>query len=153
MSTLIETSTFITISFSILIIISALLLTSKLPKYTSDIYLLLLLLVSSILLLVSQNCYMFDCAHFLFMAYLYLVSIFSNNIYLLFLNICIFVVIIISRYYYKFCVLNNKLQCTGPFEKFNKYVNHKGTIDQGNTLFCGTILFLILKIVGNTSNT
>lgn len=140
-------SSFITISFSLLILISCTLLNTNSLQYISDIYLVCILLISSIIIITSQNYNLTDFAHFLFMAYIYLVSIFSSNRYLLILNLCIFIVILLSRHYYKYCVINNKQSGKGPFEHFNnKYVNTKGTTEQGNILFCGTILFLLLKL-------
>jgi len=144
---------FITISFSLLIFLSGLFLKSNTLRDTSDVYLIYMLLLSSILIISSQNSNLVDCAHLLFMAYIYLVSIFSNNKYLLFMNVCILLVILLSRRYYNYCVINNKVSSIGPFEKFNKYINTKGTIEQGNILFCGTILFLFLKITVNISGT
>jgi len=139
-------SSFITISFSLLILISCTLLNTNSLQYISDIYLVCILLISSIIIITSQNYNLTDFAHFLFMAYIYLVSIFSSNVYLLLLNLCILIVILLCRQYYKYCVINNKQTGIGPFEKFNTYVNTKGTIEQGNILFCGTILFLLLKL-------
>ena len=146
MSTLNETY-FVTISFSLSILISGALLYTNTLQHNSDIYMLYILLISSLFILTSPYTYVTDFAHFLFMAYIYLVSIFSSNRYLLILNLCIFIVILLSRHYYKYCVINNKQSGKGPFEHFNnKYVNTKGTTEQGNILFCGTILFLLLKL-------
>jgi hypothetical protein len=146
MSTLNESS-FVTISFSLSILISGTILYTNTLQHNSDIYMLYILLISSLFILTSPNTYVTDFAHFLFMAYIYLVSIFSSNIYLLILNLSILIVILLSRHYYKYCVINNKQSGKGPFEHFNnKYVNTKGTTEQGNILFCGTILFILLKL-------
>jgi len=137
---------FITISFSLLSVISSALLSTNSLLIVSDIILTCILLLTSILILTSRNNNINDFAHFLFVANIYLVSIFSSNAYLLVLNVLIFIVIILSRQYYKHCVLHNKHTGIGPFERFNKNINTEGTTEQGNILFGGTILFLLLKL-------
>lgn len=133
-------------SFTLLIFICCSLLLSSLLRDKSDIYLVYLLLSSSILLVSSHNDYVSDIAHMYFMLYLYLVTIFSNNFYLLTLNIFIFVVICISRKYYKKCVLYRRHQGKSTFKMINESINTLGTIEQGNILFCGSIILLLLKV-------
>lgn len=138
--------TFINISFSLLAFISSALLSTNSLLIVSDVILACILLVSSILILASQNNNINDFAHFLFVANIYLVSIFSSNAYLLVLNILILIVILLSRKYYGDCVLHKMHTGVGPFERFNKNINTEETTEQGNILFGGTILFLLLKL-------
>jgi len=139
-------SVFTITSFTLLIFICCSLLLSSLLRDKSDIYLVYLLMSASVLLVSSLNDYLTDIAHLYFMLYLYLVTIFSNNLYLLTLNIFIFVVICLSRKYYNKCVLYRSHQGESTFKLINDSINTLGTIEQGNILFCGTILLLLLKV-------
>lgn len=137
---------FINISFCLLVIISITLLMKNVLQNTSDVYLVYILLLSSILLVASHNPIIIDFVHYSFMVYIFFVSFFSNNFYLLILNSCILTVIILSRKYYNRCVINKKQTDNGIFKKWNAYINKNGTIEQGNILFGATLLLTILKI-------
>ena len=137
---------FINISFCLLVIISITLLMKNVLQNTSDVYLVYILLLSSILLVASHNPIIIDFVDYSFMVYIFFVSFFSNNFYLLILNSCILTVIILSRKYYNRCVINKKQTDNGIFKKWNAYINKNGTIEQGNILFGATLLLTILKI-------
>jgi hypothetical protein len=138
---------FINIVFSILMLIIGIMLFLNVIRNKLDKYVAYILLLSSFCLVFSHNPNIIDFTHFSFMMCIYFVSLFSNNIHLLILNLIILIVIILSRKYFGQCILNKKQNKNNIFKWINdKFINTKGTITQGNILFCGIILLTLLRI-------
>jgi len=138
---------FINVAFSISVLIAGILLFSNVIRNNLDLYLVYILLLSSICIVYSNNPDINTFAHLFFMGYVYFVSFFSNNIYLLTLNLVILLVMILSRKYFNECVLNKKQNKNNIFKRINDtFINTKGTITMGNILFCGMILLTLLRL-------
>lgn len=74
-----------------------------------DKIILLLLILVSLTIIFSKNLTLLDASHFLLCVIcLPYIAIFSNNKYLLILNMITLALIILSRHYYKKCILNDK---------------------------------------------
>lgn len=99
----------ITIAFSFLISIQIYFYTADILHTTLDYFVSILAIVISLLLLLFDNHKLIDIAHFLYCGiYLLVVTLFSQNIYLLALNVVMIIVIIASRIYYQVCIINKK---------------------------------------------
>ena len=92
-------------------------------KSLKDKFFAFLALLVSCILLFSKETYLLDIAHALYCGvYLVLVAFISNNKYFLGLNSLMLFNIIVSRLYYKGCVLNTKQSNKGYFTDINKSV-------------------------------
>ena len=116
----ISENSFINGTFSFFILVMIYLNYKKLLKTTLDLYLSRLAILISVMLLAFKHDAIIDLGHFLYCSvYLFFVAVFSNNQYLLALNIIMILTIIYSRYYYKDCILNIKQNNTGFFWNLN----------------------------------
>ena len=80
--------------------------------------------------------------HFLYTGvYLVIVSLFSNNLYLLGLNIVMLLLIVLSKLYYNECILNKIHNDKGFFNDINNYIKKVIGINDWNPIFF--ILFLV----------
>ena len=90
-----------------------------------DYFLAFIAIISSIIVLTSENPKLIDIGHFTLCGVLIpLVSLFSNNIYLLILNIIYTAIIIGTRYFWG-CLLNTKQDNKGYFVDLNKDIKEK----------------------------
>tara|TARA_Y100001958_G_C21240319_1_gene567808 strand:- start:568 stop:1023 length:456 start_codon:yes stop_codon:yes gene_type:complete len=113
----------ITIAFSFLIIIQVYFYMADILHTSLDYFVSILAILISLLLLLFDNNKLFDVAHFLYcVLYLFVVTLFSQNLYLLTLNAIMLVVIIASRVYYQNCILNIKQNNQGFFVNLNDTV-------------------------------
>ena len=111
---------FVNVTFGMFILFMIYFYHKNLIKKKVDIYLSGLAITISVMLLLSKNPNILDIAHFFYnTVYLVSVSFLSNNKYLLGLNILMLLTTILSRHYYKGCVLNNKQKNTGFFYSLN----------------------------------
>ena len=75
------------------------------------------------MLLLSKNNTVCDVAHFLYcFVYLFSVTFFSENLYLLVLNVLMLAAIIFTRYYFNGCLLSKKQNHSGFFVDLNDMV-------------------------------
>ena len=113
----------INVAFSIFIFLIAGFYYHNILNTNVDYFVAVVAIVSSIILLSSKSTRLLDVAHFLYcIVYLFLVTGFSHNSYLLGLNIVMLITIIVSRAYYKSCILNKKQHDTGFFININDIV-------------------------------
>ena len=113
----------ITIAFSFLIIIQLYFYMADILHTSLDYFVSILAILISLLLLLFDNNKLLDAAHFLYcVLYLFVVTLFSQNLYLLTLNAIMLVVIIASRVYYQNCILNIKQNNQGFFVNLNDTV-------------------------------
>lgn len=110
-------------AFSLFIFLIAGFYYHNILKTNLDYFVSVVAIVSSIILLLSKSNQLLDIAHFLYcIVYLFLVTGFSYNTYLLGLNIVMLITILLSRYYYKSCILNKKQNDSGFFVNINDIV-------------------------------
>ena len=111
-------------AFIIFIIINTIFLRKSIVKNRFDKTMSYSALIMSIIILSSLNCNMmklFDLGHFLYCGlYLPLISVFSNNRTILLLNSIMLSVVIMSRYYYKGCIMSKTQKNKGTFVEINK---------------------------------
>ena len=106
-------------------------------------------IIISLLLIFVKNNTIIDIVHFLYCCvYLYSVALFSDNKYLILLNIIMIVNIIFSRYYYNCCILDNKQKHEGFFYNIDGYL--KSLIPHWNWDYL--LLLTILVSLINFSN-
>ena len=120
---MIDCNIVINISFTALIAIMVGFYYFGIIKSLKDKFFAFLLLVVSFIQLFSKETYLLDISHFLYCGiYLILVAFISNNKYFLGLNLLMLFNIILSRLYYKGCILNTKQNNKGYFIDINKSV-------------------------------
>jgi hypothetical protein len=91
-----------------------------------DYFLAFIAIISSIIVLTSENPKLIDLAHFSCCGvFIPLISLFSNNIYLLVLNIIYTAIIIGTRYFFSECLLNTKQDNKGYFVDLNSDIKEK----------------------------
>ena len=111
-------------AFVVFIILHALFLKKSIVKNRFDKTMSYSALIMSIIILCSLNCNMmklFDLGHFLYCGmYLPLISVFSTNKTILLLNCIMLSAVIMSRYYYKGCIMSKTQKNKGMFVGINK---------------------------------
>ena len=137
----------ITIAFSFLIIIQVYFYTADILQTTLDYFVSILAILTSLLLLLFDNNKLLDLAHFLYcVLYLFVVTLFTHNVYLLTLNAVMLVVIIASRIYYQKCILNEKQNNHGFFTDLNDTVKNYIKIWNWDYIFPVLLLITTIKI-------
>ena len=113
----------INITFFVFLVIMLFLNYNNLLESNLDFNLSILALVVSLMLLLSKNNTVCDVAHFLYcFVYLFSVTFFSENLYLLVLNVLMLAAIIFTRYYFNGCLLSKKQNHSGFFVDLNDMV-------------------------------
>ena len=113
----------INITFFVFLVIMLFLNYNNLLESKLDFNLSILAIVVSLMLLLSKNNTVCDVAHFLFcFVYLFSVTFFSENLYLLVLNVLMLAAIIFTRYYFNGCLLSKKQNHSGFFVDLNDMV-------------------------------
>ena len=112
------------IAFIIFIIIHTIFLKKSIVKKTFDKTMSYSAIIMSVIILSSLNCNMmklFDLGHFLYCGmYLPFISVFSTNKTILLLNCIMLSAVILSRYYYKGCIMSKTQKNKGIFVGINK---------------------------------
>ena len=104
----------INITFFVFLVIMLFLNYNNLLESKLDFNLSILAIVVSLMLLLSKNNTVCDVAHFLYcFVYLFSVTFFSENLYLLVLNVVMLAAIIFTRYYFNGCLLSKKQNHSG----------------------------------------
>ena len=113
----------INITFFVFLVIMLFLNYNNLLESKLDFNLSILAIVVSLMLLLSKNNTVCDVAHFLYcFVYLFSVTFFSENLYLLVLNVLMLAAIIFTRYYFNGCLLSKKQNHSGFFVDLNDMV-------------------------------
>ena len=113
----------INITFFVFLVIMLFLNYNNLLESKLDFNLSILAIVVSLMLLLSKNNTVCDVAHFLYcFVYLFSVTFFSENLYLLVLNVVMLAAIIFTRYYFNGCLLSKKQNHSGFFVDLNDMV-------------------------------
>ena len=113
----------INITFFVFLVIMLFLNYNNLLESNLDFNLSILAIVVSLMLLLSKNNTVCDVAHFLYcFVYLFSVTFFSENLYLLVLNVLMLAAIIFTRYYFNGCLLSKKQNHSGFFVDLNDMV-------------------------------
>ena len=111
------------ITFTIFLIIHLFFIKEKLVKKGIDLSLSVGAIILSNVILISlayNNIYLLDVGHFMYCGlYLPIASIFSKNKQILMLNIIMLITIILSRYYYKGCLMSKIQKDKGYFTELN----------------------------------
>ena len=110
-------------------------------KTKLDIYISYVGIITALIVLLVKNTTMIDIAHFLYCVFLFFITFFSTNTYLLGLNIVILMCTIFSRYYYGVCILNNKQNNVGFF------YNLAGVI--AKLILNWTYVFILLLLISS----
>ena len=98
----------------------------------------------SVMIVLSKNNIILDIAHFLYcIVYLSLVTFISKNIYLLGLNIIMLLVILLTRYIFNTCILNEKQKGIGFFTELSDIISKNILFWNWDYIF---ILFLIVSL-------
>lgn len=116
-------------------------------KSNLDYFLAMLAILISILLLFIKSAWAVDLAHFLYgFIYLCIVTFISKNIYLLALNVLMVVLIILSRYYYGYCILNKKQNDVGFFYNLNTFIQRQiGYESLGDFIYLSYIVISLYR--------
>lgn len=114
-------------SFSLFIIINYYFFINNILKTAFDKILAFVGILTSILIIysifISYKSYL-DIGHYLYCGfYIPIISLFSENKYVLILNILMITCIILSRYYYKCCILSKKQNNNGYFVELSHKLN------------------------------
>ena len=121
-----------------------------------DFNLSILAIVISLMLLISKNNTVCDVAHFLYcFIYLFSVTFFSENLYLLALNVLMLTVIIFTRYYFNGCLLSKKQNHSGFFVDLNDMVKKYLFFHNWDYIFPALMLVSLgkfIKLKGYTQN-
>ena len=121
-----------------------------------DFNLSILAIVISLMLLISKNNTVCDVAHFLYcFIYLFSVTFFSENLYLLALNVLMLAAIIFTRYYFNGCLLSKKQNHSGFFVDLNDIVKKYLFFWNWDYLFPALMLVSLgkfMKLKGYTLN-
>ena len=146
----------INITFFVFLVIMLFLNYNNFLESKLDFNLSILAIVISLMLLISKNNTVCDVAHFLYcFIYLFSVTFFSENLYLLALNVLMLTVIILTRYYFNGCLLSKKQNHSGFFVDLNDIVKKYLFFWNWDYLFpiIGIIsLIRFLKLKGYTLN-
>ena len=109
------------VAFSLLTIVLLMIKEYKFTESYIDYFFILIGIIASLIILFSKNNNLLDIAHFLYCGVFVVgVSLCSKNECMLFLNSVMILNIILSRFYYKKCLLNEKQQYKGQFRDINK---------------------------------
>ena len=121
-----------------------------------DFNLSILAIVISLMLLISKNNTVCDVAHFLYcFVYLFSVTFFSENLYLLVLNVLMLAAIIFTRYYFNGCLLSKKQNHSGFFVDLNDMVKKYLFFHNWDYIFPALMLVSLgkfIKLKGYTQN-
>ena len=109
--------------FSFFIIIIIVFYRFNLIKNFTDKFFSFLAIISSIIVLFAKTNFLIDIGHFIYTVYLCGVSFFSYNKYLLLFNVIMLFNIISTRYYYDYCILNDKQNNQGFFTDVSGYLD------------------------------
>ena len=128
-------------SFTVFIILMIYFKYAGILKSNLDYFLATLAILISILLLFVKSVWAVDLAHFLYgFIYLFTVTFISKNIYLLALNALMNVLIILSRYYYGYCILNKKQNNKGIFFDLYAFLQRHLIFLHGDFIFLSYFL-------------
>ena len=95
-------------------------------KSTLDYFLAVLAGIISFLILIVKRIWALDLAHFLYaIVYLFIVTFISTNPHLLGLNVLMLGLIILSRFYYGTCILDEKQNNKGFFTELNDIITEQ----------------------------
>ena len=115
------------IAFTLFIILHLFFINEKIVKNRIDKWLSLGGIILSLIILISLaycNIPLLDIGHFMYCGlYLPIASIFSKNKQILLLNIIMLSTIILSRYYYKGCLMSQVQKNKGYFTELNHSFN------------------------------
>ena len=115
------------IAFTLFIILHLFFINEKIVKNRIDKWLSLGGIILSLIILISLaycNIPLLDIGHFMYCGlYLPIASIFSKNKQILLLNITMLSTIILSRYYYKGCLMSQVQKNKGYFTELNHSFN------------------------------
>ena len=115
------------IAFTLFIILHLFFINEKIVKNRIDKWLSLGGIILSLIILISLaycNIPLLDIGHFMYCGlYLPIASIFSRNKQILLLNIIMLSTIILSRYYYKGCLMSQVQKNKGYFTELNHSFN------------------------------
>ena len=138
----------INITFFVFLVIMLFLNYNNLLENNLDFYLSILTIVISLMLLISKNNTVCDVAHFLYcFIYLFSVTFFSENLYLLALNVLMLTVIIFTRYYFNGCLLSKKQNHSGFFVDLNDIVKKYLFFWNWDYLFPALMLVSLGKLI------
>lgn len=112
------------LTFSAFIIIMLIFYKFDLLKTKLDIFFAISAIVTSLLILFTDNYHLIDFAHFSYNCFFIIpVAFFSKNKYLLSLNALIIFNTMISRFYYNTCLLNEKQNYKGLTFNLSSYID------------------------------
>jgi hypothetical protein len=110
--------------FSVFIIIFIVFYRFNIIKNSTDKLFSYLAIICSIILLFAKTNYLIDFGHFIYIIlYLCGVTFFSYNKYLLSFNVIMLFNIIFTRYYYGYCILEEKHNNQGFYASITGYLN------------------------------
>ena len=146
----------INITFFVFLVIMLFLNYNNLLESNLDFNLSILAIVVSLMLLLSKNNTVCDVAHFLYcFVYLFSVTFFSENLYLLVLNVLMLAAIIFTRYYFNGCLLSKKQNHSGFFVDLNDMVKKYLFFFNWDYIFPALMLVSLgkfIKLKGYTQN-
>lgn len=146
----------INITFFVFLVIMLFLNYNNLLESKLDFNLSILAIVVSLMLLLSKNNTVCDVAHFLYcFVYLFSVTFFSENLYLLVLNVLMLAAIIFTRYYFNGCLLSKKQNHSGFFVDLNDMVKKYLFFFNWDYIFPALMLVSLgkfIKLKGYTQN-
>lgn len=146
----------INITFFVFLVIMLFLNYNNLLESKLDFNLSILAIVVSLMLLLSKNNTVCDVAHFLYcFVYLFSVTFFSENLYLLVLNVVMLAAIIFTRYYFNGCLLSKKQNHSGFFVDLNDMVKKYLFFFNWDYIFPALMLVSLgkfIKLKGYTQN-
>jgi len=104
--------------------------------------------IISFLILIVKHIWALDIAHFLYVfVYLFTVTFLSINPHLLGLNVLMIGLIILSRYYYRTCILNAKQNNKGFFTELNAIIMQKVPHPNWDYKFSALFIFSIYRFL------
>jgi len=102
--------------------------------------------IISFLILIVKRIWAIDIAHFLYVfVYLFTVTFLSINPHLLGLNVLMTGLIILSRYYYRTCILNTKQNNKGFFTELNDIIMERTAFINWDYKFPTLFIFSIYR--------
>lgn len=138
----------INITFFVFLVIMLFLNYNNLLESKLDFNLSILAIVISLMLLLFKNNTICDVAHFLYcFVYLFSVTFFSENLYLLALNVFMLAAIIFTRFYFNGCLLSKKQNHSGFFVDLNDIVKKYLFFYNWDYIFPALMLVSLGKLV------